>query len=401
MLLSKPMEIKITCGSCDTKFAFDVEPIHGRMPAPVNCPECGLEATEQANAEIQSSLAASSPGHPAPAPAAIPAPAGVPLRVAAPATPPQLASPASAAGPLRINRPVARPPSTGSAEAESDYGLQSATPPPTISARPSGSSEGKGALVKAISTVLVLLCAGFGAWRVGSKWFKRLNLVAQIASAVGQASVAKGDEDDGGARNLWYEDEAVLFIKHTNHVDIANACKVFWKDQLRRDLSVTNTLEQSGNSGEYELIAAHNGYVRIVGAFQWPIKEHEALAQHLSQKFGTMVFEWRSEHVADTYHFGVYDQGARKFHAQMDVKLTRDDAIEKVTTEGNEFAMANGYKPGPEGFKEFNVLDADKITQRLGMKLWDEKDDTVPKGATLKEVGAAAAAARKAAGEQE
>jgi transcription elongation factor Elf1 len=73
MLLSKPMEIKITCGSCDTKFAFDVEPIHGRMPAPVNCPECGLEATEQANAEIQSSLAASSPGHPAPAPAAIPA----------------------------------------------------------------------------------------------------------------------------------------------------------------------------------------------------------------------------------------------------------------------------------------------------------------------------------------
>jgi len=364
------MEIKIICVSCGTKFAFDIEPVHGRMPAPVNCPECGLDATQQANAVIQSSLAAAAP---APLPPASPAPA---------ATAPQ---PISAPSTLRINRPAPPPPQPASESGEVYAEAGAPAPAPFSAAAPPRRSGATNTVVKALTTVLVVLCAGYGAWRIGYRWFKRLSIVAEIASAVGEVSVNKGDSDDGGARNLWYEDEAVLFIKHTNHVDIANACKTFWKEKLHRDLAVINELQDGGNPGEYEVIAAHNGYIRIVGAFQWAVPEHEALAQHLSQKFGTMVFEWRSEHVADTYHFGIFDQGARKFHAQMDVKFTKDDVIEKVTTEGNDFAIANGYKPGPEGFKEFNVLDADKITQHLGMKLWDEKEEEAPKGAMLKE----------------
>jgi hypothetical protein len=34
---------------------------------------------------------------------------------------------------------------------------------------------------------------------------------------------------------------------------------------------------------------------------------------------------------------------------------------------------------------EFHVLEADKITQRLGMKLWDEKEGSEVKGMLLKE----------------
>src|SRR5207249_9011095 len=129
------------------------------------------------------------------------------------------------------------------------------------------------------------------------------------------------------------------------------------------------------------------GYVRILGPFEWPLPHLEGLAQHLSQALGTLVFEWRSEHFADTYHFGVYEQGTRRFHAQMDVKITQGDLDEIVTTEGNDWAVANGYKPGPKGFKEFDVLGADKITRQLGMKLWDEKDGTELKGRLLKEEG--------------
>jgi hypothetical protein len=81
----------------------------------------------------------------------------------------------------------------------------------------------------------------------------------------------------------------------------------------------------------------------------------------------------------------VYDQGERKFHAQMNVKISQDNSDEIVTTEGNDWAIANGYKPGPDGFKEFNVLDADKITRQLGMKLWDEKEGPGLKGLMLKE----------------
>ena len=40
--------VKIICG-CGQKYAFDVHPSNGRMPAPVQCPVCGRDGTEAAN----------------------------------------------------------------------------------------------------------------------------------------------------------------------------------------------------------------------------------------------------------------------------------------------------------------------------------------------------------------
>jgi hypothetical protein len=54
--------------------------------------------------------------------------------------------------------------------------------------------------------------------------------------------------------------------------------------------------------------------------------------------------------------------------------ITNNDVEEKVTTDGDQWAIDHGYKPGPNGFKEFNIADADAITKNLGMKLWDRPD---------------------------
>jgi len=43
--------IKIICG-CGQKYAFDVSPVHGKMPAPILCPRCGVDGTAVANAII-------------------------------------------------------------------------------------------------------------------------------------------------------------------------------------------------------------------------------------------------------------------------------------------------------------------------------------------------------------
>jgi hypothetical protein len=40
--------VKIIC-NCGQKYAFDVQPVNGRMPVPVFCPACGLEGTGSAN----------------------------------------------------------------------------------------------------------------------------------------------------------------------------------------------------------------------------------------------------------------------------------------------------------------------------------------------------------------
>jgi len=48
--------VKIQCG-CGQKYAFEVEPICGRMPGKVTCPVCGRDGTRTANEAIASQLA--------------------------------------------------------------------------------------------------------------------------------------------------------------------------------------------------------------------------------------------------------------------------------------------------------------------------------------------------------
>ena len=49
--------IKIIC-PCGQKYAFDVTPVDGRMPAPIRCPRCGVDGTAVANAIISLALGA-------------------------------------------------------------------------------------------------------------------------------------------------------------------------------------------------------------------------------------------------------------------------------------------------------------------------------------------------------
>jgi hypothetical protein len=49
------LPIKILCG-CGQKYAFEIEPVNGRMPRPVNCPACGADGTAAANEIIAQSL---------------------------------------------------------------------------------------------------------------------------------------------------------------------------------------------------------------------------------------------------------------------------------------------------------------------------------------------------------
>ncbi len=59
--------VKILCG-CGQKFAFDVEPKNGRMPASVQCPVCGRDGTAAANQIIAQQMPAAKPGVSTPRP---------------------------------------------------------------------------------------------------------------------------------------------------------------------------------------------------------------------------------------------------------------------------------------------------------------------------------------------
>ncbi len=55
--------IKIQCG-CGQKYAFDVEPVNGRMGTAVACPVCGTDGTAVANEIISQTLASQAPPPP-------------------------------------------------------------------------------------------------------------------------------------------------------------------------------------------------------------------------------------------------------------------------------------------------------------------------------------------------
>lgn len=119
------MEIKIVC-VCGAKFAFEIEPVGGRMPFPINCPECNADTTGQANEVITSetgeipvaeALPISEPD-PVPAPVAAPvstprpapvAGAPVPKLTLSPAAP--KAAPKPAPAPVPMAGPRTGPPS--------------------------------------------------------------------------------------------------------------------------------------------------------------------------------------------------------------------------------------------------------------------------------------------------
>jgi hypothetical protein len=93
----KFMELKVVCG-CGQKYAFDVEPVNGRMPVKVSCPGCGVDGTASADQILGQHF----PNRPPALPVAMAAAAALPAAIAPP--PPAIAPPPPVGG-LRINIP--------------------------------------------------------------------------------------------------------------------------------------------------------------------------------------------------------------------------------------------------------------------------------------------------------
>jgi hypothetical protein len=80
------MEVKVQC-PCGTRYAFDVEPVNGRMPGRINCPGCGADGTDLANEVICQKLAATAAAVPPVAVAPVPVPQAAAAAVAAASAP--------------------------------------------------------------------------------------------------------------------------------------------------------------------------------------------------------------------------------------------------------------------------------------------------------------------------
>ena len=374
------MEIKVVC-DCGTKYAFEVEPVDGHMPQPVKCPACGANGTAQANAAIREGLGIAAP---APAPIPVPAPVVTPPVHAMPTAP---TTPVAKPPPVRLSvqRPEPAPSHAQPAHA-SGQGYPGAVSIGGIQGAGGGGGESEGSVWAARSKkllhlawkgALILLCglvmlAGFG-----GKKGKRFRLLAKVTSSVIKANASDEDEEEG-PKNLWGQDIVLLLIKHTNETDVVETCTTFWQDTYKKKVSFTSTNEPDLGLSEDQIaiIPAKNGCVQVVGTLKWPKEDFEKLTQLLSQKLNTTAVETRDVDFSGAYVFGVFENGERKFRAEMEIKgKTLEDMQESVTVEGKDWARQHGFKPGKEGWNEFHLGDGDRITQRLGFNLGEQTND--------------------------
>jgi len=325
------MEIKLLC-HCGSKFKFDWDTVRDGVLSRINCPACGVDVTLEAREVIKQ---LSSFGSPPPPVAPPPPPMAVPPLVAVPAAPP----PVQRAVPVRHR--------------EKD-----------------GQDSRTIKLVVVVVLVLVLVGGGFFAWKVGQKF------MAAVDTAQEMAGMTADDSDITTDVNLMADDAVILYVKHASHLEVAQACTEYWKSTMNKNLAVMPEPEDDEwHRGDFPLWPAYNGYVRILGTLDWPESQYEGLAKFLSGRLNTLVFEERDVDFSGEFHFGVYEKGERKFHARMDIDK---DLEEKVTMENEAWAREHGYKPGEGILKEFSLGDADEITKRMGMKLWDEPESDDP-----------------------
>jgi len=344
------MEIKILC-HCGTKFKFDWDTQRDGMPSRINCPGCAADVTLEAREIIRQQA-----GPVSPSPTVLPV--GVPIQT----SPPPLPVPPP---PPAITRIASVPPPP----------LPRPVQPRLVRADAEDSSKTKLVVVSVL--VLVLVVGGFAAWKIGSKVYSGVQAVREMASIVNDAGSAAKEF------NLQADDSVILYVNHSNHLEVAQACTEYWKSTLNKNLTVLpEPDDDEGHPGDYPLSPAYHGYVRVMGPLEWPEAQYEGLSKFLSTRLNTLVFEERDVDFSGAFHFGVYDKGERKFHARMDI--VGNDFEEKVTVENEAWALQHGFKPGEEGFQAFDIGDADAITKRLGMKLWDEGEDA-PKRLVLRE----------------
>lgn len=215
----------------------------------------------------------------------------------------------------------------------------------------------------------------FGFLVVGLIAFRWIYRIWRISHAISVGSGAiNGDNvtamlNEAKEMNLTADNSVVLYVKHDDHQAVAQDCAAFWKEKQHVNYQLVSADRQSGTGMEYLIYPAHNGYVRIMSNLSWKDPMFESTAQHLSEKYGTMVFDEKDVDFTGEFVFGVYDHGSNVFHARM--TIVKDDQ-EKTTLQNAQWAKDHGYTPGKHGSKEFDIFDANKITKSFGMKFWDE-----------------------------
>lgn len=432
------MEIKIQCG-CGSRFAFDVQPVYGRMPTPVSCPRCGCDQTEQANRQIASKLAPpplhdgrrglkilNLPGynHPEPEPdqvlVSIPQPGMQSLPVGGktnhttaldiPITDNTSAAPhlqdavdaAMAASQIPIipggsGAPVAESPGSSGPSAPVPGGLkvrhskkaETTTvihPPPLPVADITPSLKRKPAAPAPAydddppqGVLGWIKASGKAIATTAVAFFFVLKFLGKLKIAQVLAIFGIGAASSTSDLNI--ADGNFAFGDTTQiYVQVDDSQKVVaacvaYWSSQGKTLKVIDSDGEIQEEKHWLVTPPHHGYVAIFGDLDADAKLVDGLAQNLSMTFGSTVMTMAEDDLG-SHRFAVYQSGQKNFYHQLDVKLKGQELETSFKVENENWVVEKGYfKPDSKGFESFDFEQVDKVSQQLGLQWWTFPED--------------------------
>lgn len=373
------IEVKIYC-ECGSKFKFDVEPVDGHLPAPVSCPVCGRDATPRANTILrlslspepsaQKSLTINIQNTAQPAPAqqqpraelrahAAPVAAPAPTPQAAPRQAQPAVQPRSSVGSLWKIRPAYALLSFAAvAGAVYWFGFAARTDHPLSQFPTTGSAHSLPASIKTPD-----------ADPTSAKH-------TADSSPKSKKSVDRMATKHGKEWNFKANNQVIVYVQHEGADDVANALPASFEEYITHKFKVASQNTTRDDGLQFTVKPLHNGYVQIIGGLTWTEEQFDATARYLSEKFQTVVFVEKDARSRKEFLFEAYEQGVKTFLISADAATPPTD-FPNITADQAEWAMIHGYKPGPKGFTEFGLVEANDLTKKCGLQLWDESPSTV------------------------
>ena len=381
---------------------------------PLACPRCGADQTAQANYQIALKLAPpplpngkrglkilNLPGYnvdpPPPIPAATPLPVtalhgdttplAVPIGdhrpvkeapVAATAVAAAASSvPAPAAGGLRVGRTKkeehhAPPPiPAASTPVEESAAPRRTYTPPTIQSTDDESPRGIWGWIKLSGRSIAAVFFGL---LILLKFLGKTKLLAKVVALIFGAAAASSHSDLTDMDwNFKYDEATQIYVKSTDQQKILDACKAYWKNQ-GKSVKVESSGEHDVMDKHYLLTPAHQGYVALVGSYQWDAAFVDGLAKDLSSQLQTTVitFADTENDTKGAHHFAVYEGGSKHFAHHYEYAMAGKNFKDSFKVEGENWVQEKGFfKPGKEGFAEFTPLHVNMISHKLGLHWYD------------------------------
>jgi len=400
------MEIKIQCG-CGSRFAFEVQPVYGRMPTPVSCPRCGCDQTEQANQQIASKLAPpplhdgrrglkilNLPGynHPEPEPdqvlVSIPQPGMQSLPVGGktnhttaldiPITDNTSAAPhlqdAVDAAMAASQIPII-PGGSGAPAAESSGSSGPSAPVPGgLKVRTSKKAQTTVVIhppplpVEDITPSLKRKPAapapaydddppqGVLGWikASGKAIFSTAIAFLVVLKFLGKLKLAKllaifgigtaSTTSDLNLENWNFGYEDTSQI----YVQVDDPKKVVdacvtYWSAQGKTLKVKDSDGETFEDKHYLVTPVHQGYVAILGDLSWDPKFVEGLAQNLSTSLGNTVMTFAQSDFSGAHRFAIFQSGQKSFSHQLNVAIQGGDVVESFKVEGENWVTERGY----------------------------------------------------------